>query len=155
MQGSVTTERRRSSPSQSPGTLRRLPQAGAELAASFAKRLGRRSSEPKAPSFGLPKDSVFPATYTRADLKPKGVDRLVIHPDNRVTDPRATVLARELVLPSPPHHARRPLALQIKGVYEIFIIFCVLYTAIIEPVKARTTAGFPSVAITPVARQRS
>ena len=25
--------------------------------------------------------------------------------------------------------------LQVKSVYEIFIIFCVLYTAIVEPVK--------------------
>ena len=44
--------------------------------------------------------------FSRSDLKPKGWDRLVIHPDNRP-----------------------------KAYFESVIVACVLYTAILEPVK--------------------
>ena len=48
----------------------------------------------------------LPLDFSRADLKPKGWDRVVIHPDNRI-----------------------------KACFESFIVFCVLYTAVLEPVK--------------------
>ena len=48
----------------------------------------------------------LPAGFSKDNLKRKGIDKLVIHPDNPV-----------------------------KSVWEVFIIFCVLYTAIVEPLK--------------------
>ena len=60
---------------------------------------------------------------TKADLKAKGLDRLVIHPDSRF-----------------------------KVLFEIFIIFCVLYTAVVEPLKVCWALASPPV---PYARSRS
>lgn len=48
----------------------------------------------------------LPVTFSKNDLKPRGLDRVVIHPDNRF-----------------------------KSLFEVFIIFCVLYTAVVEPLK--------------------
>ena len=121
---------------------------------SVLSRMRRRKSpQEEAPALGLPPEAVFPATFTRADLKPKGVDRLVIHPDNRVT--RVPVSNRRVPTRVISHIALHVCAahgcgrgthivvpLQIKGYYEIVIIFCVLYTAIVEPVKARSRRPF-------------
>lgn len=48
--------------------------------------------------------NLLPNSFSRQDLKPKGWDRLVIHPDSKI-----------------------------KSYYEMLIVVCVLYTAIIEP----------------------
>lgn len=48
----------------------------------------------------------IPTTFSRANLKPQGWNRLVIHPDSRI-----------------------------KSAFETFIVACVLYTAILEPIK--------------------
>ena len=66
---------------------------------SLLHLLSRRGSpkDGNPPALGLPPESVFPATFTRADLKPKGVDRLVIHPDNRVTRASIRICARACV----------------------------------------------------------
>ena len=75
------------------------------LSTSFLRRPTKDEDMP----YGIPNDAILPNTFTRADLKPRGINRIVIHPDNRF-----------------------------KGIYEVFIIFCVLYTAIVEPIKARS-----------------
>jgi hypothetical protein len=54
----------------------------------------------------------LPTTFSKQDLRPKGYDKLVIHPDNRA-----------------------------KGAWEVFIIFCVLYTAVVEPLKVTYLVG--------------
>ena len=48
--------------------------------------------------------NLLPNTFSRADLRPKGLNRLVIHPDSKI-----------------------------KSWYESLIVVCVLYTAVIEP----------------------
>lgn len=48
----------------------------------------------------------LPVSFSKYDLAPKGIDRFVIHPDNKF-----------------------------KSIFEVFIIFCVLYTAVVEPLK--------------------
>eukprot|EP00966_Prymnesium_polylepis_P049571 1147399-Prymnesium_polylepis.1 len=45
----------------------------------------RGSKETNSVTLGLPKESIYPPSFTRDDLKPKGIDKLVIHPDSRVS----------------------------------------------------------------------
>ena len=73
---------------------------GEDNAARAARRTRRhsisRGEEPIA----------LPITFSKDDLAPKGLDRIVVHPDNRL-----------------------------KVVWEIFILLSVLFTAIVEPLK--------------------
>lgn len=64
----------------------------------------------------LPQAEPRPAldpTVTREDLRRRNTDWFVIHPDNRL-----------------------------KSAYEVFIAACVLYTAIMEPVKVTYVVDF-------------
>ena len=107
----------------------------------------------------LPSD--LPSSFSKEDLKPKGWDRLVIHPDNRFkvclvhlypTQRPVTVarsgrahtslldgtFPRSLALPRTSLYRQPALTRTMvcpQSVFEVFIIFCVLYTAIVEPLK--------------------
>lgn len=76
----------------------------AETREGWSRRAGTAWITGSPPLYMRPEP--LPTTFSRDDLKPRGWDRLVIHPDN-----------------------------QIKSWFETLIVACVLYTAILEPVK--------------------
>jgi len=64
---------------------------------------GRRTSFSEKPNGD---DGTLPIILTKENLKAKGMNRIVVHPDNPV-----------------------------RSVFELIIMFCVLYTAVVEPLK--------------------